>query len=240
MRILIAAVVLAAGVCSCSIHAPQRVQLPRVLLWAWQRPEALTFIDPQTTGVAYLAGTVTITHSGYTAFEPRLQPLAIAPGAPLVAVVRIESPPVHGPVDLAVLVAQLHTIENVAGLRVLQIDFDARASERTFYKSLLDRLSKSSAIPVSVTALISWCDGDRWLDHAPIMEAVPMFFRMGNDKRRELDVHGEICRSSIGLSTDEHWPRRRPPGIECVYLFSPRAWTLESYSNAMQRLRDWT
>ena len=33
---------------------------PKVLLWAWQRPEDLRFLDPQRAGVAFLAATITL------------------------------------------------------------------------------------------------------------------------------------------------------------------------------------
>ncbi len=39
-------------------------------------------------------------------------------------------------------------------------------------------------IPLSMTALASFCVGDRWLDDLPVDEAVPMIFRMGPDDQR--------------------------------------------------------
>lgn len=182
--------------CSCTRPPAQRAfELPGLMLWAWQRPEDLTFINPHTTGVAYLAGTARISRTGLIAFEPRLQPLSIAPGTPILAVVRIQSEP-HGVVKTAILVQNLKRLTNVPGARGLQIDFDARASERVFYRSLLTTLTGQSPIPVGVTALASWCEGDRWLDRAPIAEAVPMFFRMEKTNRATC---GSPARSAVLL-----------------------------------------
>src|SRR5438309_12019664 len=47
--------------------------LPNVVLWAWERPEDLRFIDPQRTGVAFLAATVSISSNGSVCFRPRMQ-----------------------------------------------------------------------------------------------------------------------------------------------------------------------
>jgi hypothetical protein len=49
---------------------------------------------------------------------------------------------------------------------------------------------------LSMTALASWCDTERWLGTAPVDEVVPMLFRMGpvgeNPKRR-LAEGGDSC-----------------------------------------------
>lgn len=93
--------------------------------------------------------------------------------------------------------------------------------------------------PISITALVSWCAGDRWLDHEPVVEAVPMLFRMGRHESDDVFIESSICRSSIGLSIDEPWPTRRPAGIDRVYLFSPHAWTQDDYVSALRRIQDW-
>lgn len=223
--------------CSCAPKHP-RFELPGLMLWAWQRAEDLSFIDTQKTGVAYLAGTARISAGGIPAFEPRLQPVIIPRSAAVLAVVRIESL-AREPVDMAPLIETLKHVARMPGIRGLQIDFDARASEHRFYRSLLDKLRDQSPVPVGVTALASWCDGDRWLDHTNIVEAVPMFFRMRKDETRNMRIPSSVCGSSIGLSMDEAWPLRRPAGIGRIYLFNPRAWDRRSYSSGLQRVREW-
>src|SRR5687767_16011817 len=67
-----------------------RDKQPAVILWAWERPEDLTFIDPQKTGVAFLAKTITL-RGDKVLVRPRLQPLTLPEGAKTIAVVRIET-----------------------------------------------------------------------------------------------------------------------------------------------------
>jgi hypothetical protein len=209
------------------------------MLWAWQRAEDLRFIDSQSTGVAYLAGTARIRANGTSAFEPRLQPMRVPPGTALLALVRIESATRHASAETAPLIEMVRQISRAPGVLGVQIDFDARASEHEFYLSLLSGLRSRLSIPVSVTALASWCDGDQWLEHSAIVEAVPMFFRMGTGEARNMIVATGVCRSSIGLSMDEPWPAHRPAGIQRIYLFSPRAWSADVYSLAIQKIGAW-
>lgn len=225
--------------CACAHRPKANLDLPGMMLWAWQRPEDLRFIDIRTTGVAFLAGTARIGVSGIPEFEPRLQPLKLRPGTAILAVVRIESKSPHAPVQIARLTESLSAIQHLPGIRGLQIDFDALASEHEFYLSLLDALSAQSPVPVGVTALASWCAGDRWLEQTRIAEAVPMFFRMGKDETHDMQITSRVCSSSIGLSLDEPWPRHRPAAVKRVYLFNPRAWNRKTYQDALQRVGDW-
>src|ERR1700687_4297711 len=55
-------------------------QMPRVVLWAWERPVDLRFINPRETGVAFLARTV-YPRSSEVVVRPRLQPLDLPEGA---------------------------------------------------------------------------------------------------------------------------------------------------------------
>ena len=97
-------------------------------------------------------------------------------------------------------------------------------------------------MPISITALASWCLGDRWLEDLPIDEAVPMLFRMGTDEepvRAALargDFHDPRCRFSYGLATDEPLPALRPG--RRLYLFHPNAWTEPAYTRFRHRLRE--
>jgi hypothetical protein len=112
--------------------------LPRVMLWAWERPEDLRFIRPGTAGIAFLAGTVWLDGERVVA-RPRLQPLRFNPGTPLAAVVRLESAGRSLPEQQPVVREILHAAA-LPGIRSLQIDFDARQSERFWYAALLRQL----------------------------------------------------------------------------------------------------
>jgi hypothetical protein len=211
------------------------------MLWAWERPEDLTFIDPQKTGVAFLAKTVTL-RGDTVVVRPRLQPLRLVPGTKLMAVVRIETdrsePPSLSRGQLAQTAREVCSSAKEVGF--IQIDFDATASERNFYRSLLTQLRNElpAATALSVTALASWCAHDNWLSDLPIDEAVPMLFRLGVDQRqfqRRLETgqpfESRICHNSAGVSTDE--PVNAPPANR-LYIFSPEPWSKSSFAAAME------
>jgi hypothetical protein len=219
---------------------------PRVILWAWERPEDLRFINTDDIGVAFLAQTVYL-RSDQTSIRPRLQPLSVAAGAKLIAVTRIESS--HAALSseqrarTVAAIAKLTRNERVAAI---QIDFDARTSERAFYRDLLVDLRQAmpATVRLSITALASWCLGDNWLAGLPIDEAVPMLFRMGVDQRNiemrldaGTDFNAPIARHSLGISTDE--PLARLPAGRRVYIFNPRSWSAESARKIIEEVRQW-
>jgi hypothetical protein len=215
-------------------------RLPRIMLWAWERPEDLSFIDPDEIGVAFLAKTIYL-NGGRVESRPRLQPLSVPDSTALVAVVRIESgsePSAQAPTpdqinDIAAQIAELaHQARKVSAI---QIDFDARKSERDFYRALLQEVRKRlpAELPLSITALASWCIYDDWIGDLPVDEAVPMLFRMGVDDRQvrlHLEAGGEfqprISQGSLGISTDE--PLSVLPSGKRLYVFSPKKWSEEA------------
>jgi hypothetical protein len=220
--------------CSVAPHEP-RIPGPKLILWAWERPEDLRFINPGTTGIAYLAATVRFQPDGSFTVRPRLQPLSAPPRASRTAVVRIETPARYVFPDASLLAETIAKIGANSRITALQIDYDARASERPFYRSLLRDLRAASPIPLGITALASWCDSDAWFAGEPIAEAIPMFFRMGPSESKEMKVRAAACRASVGLSTDEIWPSRLSPGVR-VYVFSPQAWTRADYDETIRRI----
>lgn len=210
---------------------------PRLMLWAWERPEDLRFLRPGEAGVAFLAGTLDL-RGDATSLRPRLQPLRVNPGTPLIAVVRIETRAAtlndaraH---EIAVEIARLAVREELLGL---QVDFDAARSQRAFYVALLRELRPllRAGMRLEITSLASWCLFDDWLCDLPaglVDGVVPMAFRMGADDRRVREglergepLRCKACRESLGIATDEP-PVRVPPGAR-IYAFNRRAWTRE-------------
>ena len=63
---------------------------PRVVLWAWERPENLKAVDPNRFAVAFLAQTLALKNDEVI-LDPRHQPLDVSPETKLMAVTRIES-----------------------------------------------------------------------------------------------------------------------------------------------------
>jgi hypothetical protein len=207
-------------------------RLPRVMLWAWERPTDLRFINPKETGVAFLAQNIRL-RSGEVEIRPRLQPLNLPEGTSVMAVARVETdkPELASQQreKLAAVIAEMAKLPNVSHI---QIDFDATKSERAFYRDLIVdvRTRLPDDVSLSMTALASWCTYDDWLSDLPIDEAVPMLFRMAGDGKqiaRRLDAGDDFiaspCRHSYGISTDE--PRTNLSLARRLYVFNPDPWT---------------
>ena len=236
------------AISSVSTSTRRVPQLPPTILWAWERPEKLEFIDNEKVGVAFLARTIYL-RGDRVISRPRLQPLSLPPGAQVIAVARIESEHStdysrHPALSFAQIAETASTISELGGLPnvvMVQIDFDATASERAFYRELLTRirgkLPPSTAL--SITALASWCKGDNWLDDLPVDEAVPMLFRMGIERKQFLSglsagegFSSRLCQSSAGVSTDE--PLAQLPRVQRLYVFNPRVWSADALNTTME------
>ncbi len=250
--LIILGVTLAALVISLSARRAQSVDtsvLPKLVLWAWERPEDLEFLDSSQVGVAYLAGTLHLTADEVVA-APRLQPLRVTEGTRMIAVIRVEPDTNRQPLLSAQQreqsVAAIIRLADRPAVQAVQIDFDARLSQRAFYTELLRELRRR--LPrgqwLSITALASWCLDDNWIAGLPINEAVPMLFRMGRDAsevRRRLRTGGDFnehaCRVSLGVSTDEPLPRL--PRGRRVYIFHPKPWTTTAAAAIMREVNSW-
>jgi hypothetical protein len=208
--------------------------LPRLVLWAWERPVDLRGLAPDV-GVAFLAQTITSTARASIVL-PRRQPLLVGPATPLIAVTRIEMPggDATAPVDdIARAIASTARLPRVAAI---QIDFDATLSQRPMYRRLLHAIRREMphGMPLSITALASWCMRDNWLDDLPIDEAVPMLFRMGPaEGAAPLDLRAPACDGAVGTSLDE--PLRGSIGRRRVYIFNPLPWTDAAAAAARSR-----
>lgn len=207
--------------------------LPPVIVWAWERPEKLDFINTDQVGVAFLAKTLRL-EGDRVISRPRLQPLELAHGTKIIAVVRIESDhPTLSATQLQKTADEIARVSALSNISLVQIDFDATVSERSFYRSLLRKV-KPRVPSLSITALASWCAGDNWISDLPIDEAVPMLFRMGIDQKHfqgRPQFEPSICANSAGVSTDEPLT---PPNVDRLYIFSPKPWTQASLNSALE------
>ncbi len=219
--------------------------LPHIILWAWERPEKLDFINPGKVGVAFLAKSLYLRSEKVVA-RPRLQQLDVPAGTPLVAVARIESDRSESPSlsndQMKRAVSELTELARLPGVVAVQVDFDATLSERAFYRDLLNNLRNQlpASTGLSITALASWCKGDNWLANLPVDEAIPMLFRMGADRPNILssiasgeDFSSRPCQQSSGISTDE--PLSRLPASQRIYVFNPNPWSLNAVQKIMER-----
>ena len=228
-------------------HTPGATRLdrmPRVMLWAWERPTDLRFINPKETGVAFLARTIRL-RSGEVEIRPRLQPLNLPDATRVMAVARVETDAVSKPElsaaqrqKLAAAIAEMARLPDVSNI---QIDFDATKSERTFYRDVITDVRRRlpDQISLSITALASWCTYDNWLSDLPIDEAVPMLFRMAGDGKQiaqRLDAGDDFiapqCRYSYGISTDE--PRSSLSSARRLYVFNPDPWTEDAVRTILE------
>jgi hypothetical protein len=180
----------------------------------------------------------------------RHNPLALPQGVSRVAVVHVESdraePPALSDEQLRRFVEALAEVSDEVPHHVLQVDYEAVASQRSFFIDTIAALRRRlPGVPISVTALASWCFNESWTRRLEADEVVPMLFRMGYDGRRVRahlegggDFRGVECRSSLGIALDD-LPVALPAGRR-VYAFSPRRWTLESYESLRARIRRWS
>ena len=239
---LVAAVLLAAMAgLSLTARRDPMGDLPPVLLWAWERPEDLRFAPRLGVGVAALDRTIAL-HGSELHVSPRRQPIRLDPATPIVSVVRVEADAAAGEAADPDRVAEAIAVAaRRPGARALQIDFDATASQRAFYTRLLADLRRRlpAELPISMTALASWCAGDRWIEDLPIDEAVPMLFEMGPDRaavlrrlRPDAPFAAGRCGRALGLSPREPLPR--VPQADRTYLFAYQPWTLESARAALR------
>ena len=225
------------------VSTNQPNDLPRVILWAWERPENLEFADPNKFAVAFLAQTLVL-QNDEVVFRPRRQPLKVNERAKLIAVTRIEAQKVNGQSAklsdeqrqrIVELVLKTLDLKSVGAI---QIDFDAAVSEREFYRGLLDdlRAKLPPDVPLSMTALASFCIGDKWISDLPVAEAVPMIFRMGADDKNIKnylangnDFRVSVCQKSYGIALDEPL-RMKFDNTRRLYVFNNRAWRAEDLS----------
>ena len=240
--LVVATVLLSAMLAGCKskISVRNRLnesQFPPIVLWAWERPEDLRGLDSKRFAVAFLAQTLVLKGDDVI-LNPRQQPLQVSPDTKLIAVTRIESQKATGEKTalseaqkrkLVSLVMRTLQLEKVSAI---QIDFDAASSEREFYRGLLQdlRAQLPDTVPLSMTALASFCIGDRWLHDLPVDEAVPMIFRMGADDRAIKnmlaggdDFREPLCQRSYGVAIDEPLEMKRDASRR-VYVFNNHSW----------------
>ncbi len=218
-------------------------RVPARVLWSWERREDLRQVDARQYAIAYLDQTITIGLNAHA--EARRNAVLLPPGAVRIPVVRIETAP-HAILDetnRAATVQALLASAREPGIAALQIDFDATVSQRAFYRGVLEEVRKQmpDGLPLSITALASWCSFDDWLRDLPVDEAVPMMFRMEPDRRRappDVDafvIREPKCAGAVGVSTGEPWPgwmRGRR-----VYVFADDGWNRDHLAQLERRLR---
>ena len=211
--------------------------LPARMAWAWEREEDLRWLPPDA-GVAYVATSLWL-ESDKVLVRPRANGLLLRPGTAVVPVVHVDAswqvPPALTTVQRDAIVSALQVAAARSPTHVVQLDFEARLSQRAFLADVVRhaRQSLPPDVALSVTALASWCAGDAWMRALPADEIVPMAFRMSRDSatlRASLASQGGFtaprCRDAIGTATDEPLAGLTAPRR---YVFSARPWTIEAW-----------
>jgi hypothetical protein len=224
-----------------------RVDLPPLVLWAWDRDDDLRFLDTSDTGVAFLAATLTLRSEGVV-LTPRHNPLAVPEGVSRVAVVHVETDRAEPPALSGKMLRRF--VEVLAAVSDELPHMSCRSTTRPRhlsapFSSMRSRLcasafparrsrSRHSLPGVSTRAGPNGSMPMRWCRccSAWAGRRVRAHFANGGDFR------GVECRSSLGVATDE-LPAELPPGRR-VYVFSPRRWTPETYEIVRMRIRRWS
>jgi len=221
-------------------RAPGTAPLPGLVLWAWERPIDLRGL-PRTAGVAFLAQTITLANGSHLV-TGRRQPFSVDSATSVIAVTRIEARGSAGSPDVDAIAAAIAATSRLPRVAAVQIDFDARVSQRPLYRRILHRVRADlpAGLPLTMTALASWCLDDNWLDELPVDEAIPMLFRMGSEEGAlrqawPLRTPAPKCRGSIGVSLDE--PAPFGPKERRVYVFNPGPWSAPTIAAALEMKR---
>jgi hypothetical protein len=208
---------------------------PALVLSTQDKPDNLTFIEPDQAGVAYLAKTIYL-QDGQISSVPRTQPLQVGPSVPLIAIVRIEH--MGGkPAEPGGVSNEIAAVLSRRQIRALQIDFEASDKDRGFYANLLQDLHQRipPSVPVEITAAPSWCGANSWLKTLPITAAVPLFYRGGNPAAAQKERLAEpLCRSAIGIASDQ--VSLPLPEHRRVFVFQPQPWTEAAYQRVRKAL----
>ena len=170
--------------------------------------------------------------------RPGARPQRLPRATRVIPVVHVEIDPLHPPVGLAsaraTVLAAMHSAARASTSGWVQLDLEARPSQRADYRDLVHRIR--AALPgdmrLSVTALGWWCRAPAWLDGLEADEVVPMFFRMGRDNRalRDIvatrpDVLHPLCRAgSAGFSRQEGFPPAVAARYRRTFWFDEKGW----------------
>jgi hypothetical protein len=248
IKAFIAALLIALSLSNAPVSPPDRLALPALMLWSWDRAEDLRFINPADTGVAYLAGSILLAAEGIAAV-PRRNPLLLLPGTVTLAVIHItldRGPPALDDTARDRLVAAILSLQP-AGATALQIDFEVTQSQQRFLAATIEMLHRQlPETKLSMTALSAWCLNEHWLDSLPVEEVVPMLFRLGPDRLRIAahfsaggDFRAAQCRSSFGIAADEtERSGFAAPSLtgRRAYVFAPKRWTADAYTTIRREI----
>ena len=202
--------------------------------WLWDEAQLPAWSTPEA---AVLQRHILLTGQRILT-RPRMRRAALAPHTRVTPVVHVEVSIVNPPADIEASRAPiLRAMAQAAAASTsgrVQLDMEARPSQRAFYRSLVRELRATlpASVQLSVTALAWWCRAPQWLDDLAADEVVPMFFRMGRDSaamRRLLQdspdtLHPRCRAGSAGFSPQEPVAGAVRARYRRTYWFDYHAW----------------
>jgi hypothetical protein len=207
-----------AGIACTAAAAPEDRSLPGEMWWYWDRPAAQLPLPAPGVGAAVVTTHVVLSGESF-ARQPRRSALHLPDGVATIPVIHVEVDPARpfagnaGQID-ALRDAVVDVARRGGPSAWVQLDFEARKSQREFWRSAVQAIRSAlpTGVKFSVTALASWCYGDRWLGDVPVDEVVPMYFRLGRTRpdyvlRSAVGVSEPRCAQAYGIADDEPpWP----------------------------------
>jgi hypothetical protein len=170
--------------------------------------------------------------------RPGARPRQLPSGTEVTPVVHVELDLLRPSANLRaaspLIVAAIKSAAQATTSGWVQLDLEARPSQREDYRALVQELRGAlpPRINLSVTALAWWCRSPAWLDGLAANEVVPMFFKMGRDSKalrelvaRQPAVLHPLCRTgSAGFSPQEPFDRNVIARYANTYWFDYHGW----------------
>ena len=218
-----------AGVVLSAAAAPDDNYLPGEVWWYWDRPAAQLPLPAKGVGAAVVTTHLIFSGESFVR-QPRRSALRLPDDVITVPVIHVEVDPAR---PFAGNAAQRDVLRDAvvdvarrgSSIGWVQLDFEARRSQRQFWRAgvVAIKAALPAGVRLSVTALASWCYGDRWLNDVAVDEIVPMYFRLGRARpdyvlRSAAGVTESRCALAYGVADDESpWPVALP-GRRYVFL----------------------
>ncbi len=197
-------------------------------LWTWERSDDLSFASSEQTVAPLIATLIQVGND--VSFKPRRNPFKTRLGAKILPVFRLEAYKTQS-LNVAACTQYLLGVIKSNNYHEIQLDFDAKKSQRSAYKELIDSLKKQMPnLKISITALASWCVDDGWIETLDIEYAVPMLYRMGDDAHKIMHSFSSTlawpvkkCQNNVAFEVQGTFIK--PTRNAKVFLFNNKAWS---------------
>jgi hypothetical protein len=220
--------------CCALVHTVSAAEPQQQLAWLWDEA-ALPSWSAAEAAVLHRH----ILLSGDSArTRPRMRKPALAAGTLVIPVLHVEvstvNPPPHLEQRAPMIVQAMREAAAASTSGWVQLDMEARPSQREFYRQLVRevRAALPPQVHLSVTALGWWCRSPAWLEGLAADEIVPMFFRMGRDsaalraivEQSPQALHASCRNGSAGFSPQEAFGPEVARRYRKIYWFDRHAW----------------